>query len=114
MEVIDCLPGVLPPYSAEQPAISSGLTRACRSQSVEHILESGDLDSSSKVCCDTWTCRLCSTSCLRFRCVLLMLSAAGLCSTLGGVIIGIIRVPETSYLTLSLMFAGKGHWLGIK
>ena len=98
MDVIDCLPGVPPPYSAGQPT-TSGLTRAYRSQSVEHILESGDMDSGSKVCCDLWTCRLCATSCLKFRCVLLMLSAAGLISTLGGVIIGILRVPETSYLT---------------
>lgn len=105
--VIDCLPSVPPPYTTCGEVTSRLSHTRSRSQSVEHILESADMDSGSKACCDALTCRLCMTSCLRFRCVLIMLSTAGFCSTLAGVVLGIIRVPETSYLTLSLMFAGE-------
>lgn len=98
---------ILPPYSvADSATTSSSRVRPNRSESMEYIISDSQLGSRQKLCCSSIACRTCITDCLQFKRVLLSLSTAVLCCTITSIALGIVGAHNSSYVTLSLMFAG--------
>lgn len=104
---VDCLP---PPYSVTETAATTRTLGYRRTESTEHIVASGeDGDCEEKLCCSRLHCRLCLTGCLQFKKVLLFLALSVMGCVLTSITLGVIQIPKSSHITLSLLFAGKHH-----
>lgn len=109
---VGCLP---PPYSdttESRPASSSHQSNSTRSgyyrsESTENIISQENNDIEQKICCSRISCQLCLTNFLQFKRIMLLLGIFTMACIITSVTLGVARIPESSYITLSLMFAGE-------
>ena len=81
--------------------------RSSRSSRSNRTRTSSQSDHDAKICCSAECCFHCLTVTTTFRWVLVALALLGVCCVLTGIVLGVLHVTGTSYLTLSLMFIGK-------
>lgn len=110
--MVDCQP---PPYSTTRSTRSSYRCYPTpssygRSESTENIITLDTLDGSDfqhKFCCSSMRCLLCLTTFLQFKRMLILLVISIVACTITSITLGLAKIPESSYVTLSIMFAGE-------
>jgi len=78
-----------------------------RNRRRRHYTQQQQDDGPLKPCCSLLGCKICMSMCLEFRKVLIFLASVGVACILIGVVLGVLRSPGNSFLTLALMFVGK-------